>query len=87
MATNIQPSRTEIPSEAIARRAHEIWETEGRPEGRAMEHWLEAEASLRSQAGDGAATEEIKSASRARRSTPSRGTTPARREKRFEAAL
>jgi len=28
--------------EMIARRAHEIWENEGRPEGCAVEHWLRA---------------------------------------------
>ena len=32
--------------EKIARRAHAIWEEEGRPEGRAAEHWLRAEAEL-----------------------------------------
>ena len=32
--------------EKIARRAEEIWEEEGRPEGRAEEHWLRAEAEL-----------------------------------------
>ena len=32
--------------EAIAARAQEIWEEEGRPEGRAEEHWLRAEAEL-----------------------------------------
>lgn len=34
--------------EEIARRAQEIWEDEGRPEGRAEEHWLRAEAELAS---------------------------------------
>lgn len=32
--------------EKIARRAQTIWEEEGRPEGRAEEHWLRAEAEL-----------------------------------------
>lgn len=36
-----------IGEDAIARRAHELWEQEGRPEGRAVEHWLEAERQLR----------------------------------------
>jgi len=27
----------------IAKRAYEIWETSGRPEGRDTEHWLQAE--------------------------------------------
>jgi len=32
--------------ERVARRAQEIWEEEGCPEGRAEEHWLRAEAEL-----------------------------------------
>jgi hypothetical protein len=32
--------------DAIAARAQEIWEEDGRPEGRAEEHWLRAEAEL-----------------------------------------
>lgn len=31
----------------IARRAYEIFEREGRPDGRHVEHWLRAEAELR----------------------------------------
>jgi hypothetical protein len=35
------------PSEdEISRRALEIWEQEGRPEGRALEHWLRAQSEL-----------------------------------------
>jgi len=33
--------------EDISKRAREIWEREGRPQGRDMEHWLQAEAELR----------------------------------------
>jgi hypothetical protein len=33
--------------ESINRRAYEIWESEGRPEGRARIHWLRAEAEFR----------------------------------------
>ena len=32
--------------DAIEARAREIWEEEGRPEGRSAEHWLRAEAEL-----------------------------------------
>ena len=32
--------------EEIAPRAYEIWEKRGRPEGQAVEHWLEAESQL-----------------------------------------
>lgn len=38
---------TESSSSSIASRAHEIWEKEGRPEGRAQEHWLKAEKELK----------------------------------------
>jgi hypothetical protein len=31
----------------INRRAYEIWESEGKPEGRARIHWLRAEAEFR----------------------------------------
>ncbi len=34
-------------AEEIAVRAYYLWEAAGRPEGRAIEHWLEAEARLR----------------------------------------
>jgi hypothetical protein len=37
--------------EAIRKRAHEIWERNGRPEGRDDDHWREAEAELAA-AGD-----------------------------------
>jgi hypothetical protein len=35
----------------VAKRAFEIWEREGRPEGRDMEHWLQAENELQNEAG------------------------------------
>lgn len=35
-----------ITHEEISKRAKEIWEREGRPEGRDKEHWLAAEAEL-----------------------------------------
>jgi hypothetical protein len=33
--------------EQIAALAHALWEAEGRPEGRAEEHWLKAETQIR----------------------------------------
>ena len=36
-------------TEAIRQRAHEIWQAEGRPDGRAHEHWCRAEAEVRQQ--------------------------------------
>src|SRR5438067_6880203 len=36
-------SRTNpVSYDEISRRAHEIWEEEGRPEGKAEKHWLQA---------------------------------------------
>lgn len=39
--------------ERIKRRAHEIWESEGRPEGLDAEHWSRAEEELRTQMDGG----------------------------------
>jgi hypothetical protein len=36
-----------ITHDDISKRAKEIWEREGRPEGRDKEHWIQAEAELR----------------------------------------
>jgi hypothetical protein len=36
-----------ISPESIARQAYELWEDEGRPDGRAEDHWIRAEAMLR----------------------------------------
>lgn len=38
-----------ITYEQIAQRAYEIWNKEGRPDGKAHEHWLRAEQELRNQ--------------------------------------
>lgn len=39
-----------VDADAISRRAYEIWEREGRPEGNDLRHWLQAEQELRGQA-------------------------------------
>ncbi len=36
-----------LTAEDISRRAYELWEQEGRPESRDLEHWLRAEQELR----------------------------------------
>ena len=36
----------ESVQERIQRRAYELWETEGRPEGRAHAHWYQAEMEI-----------------------------------------
>ena len=38
-------------AQQISRRAQEIWEEEGRPDGRAEEHWLRAEAEIAQRPG------------------------------------
>jgi hypothetical protein len=40
----------EIDENEIRQRAYRLWETEGRPEGRAADHWAAAEAELREKA-------------------------------------
>lgn len=45
--------RHESLQTAIRARAHELWEREGRPDGRALAHWLRAERELTADA-DGA---------------------------------
>jgi hypothetical protein len=39
-------------AERITERARQIWEEEGRPDGRAEEHWLRAEAEIAASPGD-----------------------------------
>lgn len=38
--------------ERIRQRAHAIWESEGRPEGRDADHWSRAEQELKNEMGD-----------------------------------
>ena len=50
-------STHDVNAESISRRAYEIWEREGRPEGQDLRHWLQAEQELGIQrAGEGAPT-------------------------------
>lgn len=43
----------QLSMEEIAARAYEIYEREGRADGRDMEHWLRAESELRSERSNG----------------------------------
>jgi hypothetical protein len=43
----MQPLPGPVRREEIALYAYCIWDTEGRPERRALEHWLQAELQLR----------------------------------------
>jgi hypothetical protein len=38
--------RMQLDNNEIQKRAHSIWEQEGRPEGRSLNHWLMAEKQL-----------------------------------------
>jgi hypothetical protein len=39
---------TDIPArEEISRRAYDIWQAEGQPDGCALDHWLRAEAEMK----------------------------------------
>ncbi len=47
-----KPSRDPAIESDIARRAHELWEKEGRPHGRDHEHWTQAESQVLSGLAD-----------------------------------
>lgn len=40
-------------SDRLRHRAHQIWEAEGRPEGRDAEHWAQAQDELHREGGQG----------------------------------
>ena len=48
--SNVTPFPTPT-QEQISQRARQLWENAGRPDGRDLEHWLEAERQLRGSAG------------------------------------
>jgi hypothetical protein len=41
-----------VDEDRVRRRAHEIWEREGRPEGRQEEHWRQAMEETSAETGD-----------------------------------
>lgn len=43
-----------VDEDRVRRRAHEIWEREGRPEGRQEEHWQRAMEEISAETGDAA---------------------------------
>jgi hypothetical protein len=45
-STSSQASASPASADAISRRAYELWEQEGRPEGCDLRHWLQAEQQL-----------------------------------------
>lgn len=46
----MNPTVTTPSHDAIARRAHDLWSAQGRPEGQDLANWLEAERQLTSDA-------------------------------------
>lgn len=71
-------------SEQIRQLAYEIWEREGRPEGKESEHWKQAERELRERmAQDGAGREQEPPAGNEKRSRwPGAAPTAASKPKR-----
>jgi len=67
VATTINP---QIPEDTIRIRSYEIWEREGRPEGRHVDHWLRALEELSTEPLTSAAPE------RGARSAPSKPRAP-----------
>jgi Protein of unknown function (DUF2934) len=61
-----EPGRTPVTEEEIEllirRRAHELWEREGRPEGFALRHWLDAERRVREEVAHAAEMRETHAA-------------------------
>lgn len=45
--TTSQPATSQPTQEQITELAHSLWLEEGKPEGRELQHWLEAERQLR----------------------------------------
>jgi hypothetical protein len=80
-------SATSVPSqEAVAQLAHDIWEREGRPEGRALEHWFRAISELKT-LGDGESRlSDLNTAIAQTTTTPKRPRSRATSEKRFQSA-
>jgi hypothetical protein len=62
------------PAEDISRRAYELWENEGRPEGCDLRHWLQAEQELSSRHANRVDQNQSVGNSRASESSPLRNT-------------
>ncbi len=73
---------TDDRQDRIRRRAHEIWEQAGRPEGAHQEHWEKATAEV-----DGAAAKPKKSAKKAdAKAKPAKTAKPAKAAKSLKSA-
>ncbi len=63
MSKNVKANQGPTHQEITAR-AHRIYEAEGRPEGKAMEHWLQAEAQLAAERKGAAETSQATTAAK-----------------------
>jgi hypothetical protein len=63
--------------ETIRVRALSLWEAEGRPFGRDLEHWLEAERTVLAESGTGAVAEPVKPAAKRAKSAKVASAKPA----------
>jgi hypothetical protein len=52
MSSTTEPTREEAIQQLIAGRAYEIWESQGRPNGYDVIHWLQAEQDVMSGLAD-----------------------------------
>ena len=57
--TSQQNVSTSPDGSTVAKRAYEIWQREGCPDGRAMEHWLRAEAELTAEVSTASSPTEV----------------------------
>jgi len=69
----------EVHSEEVRERAYRIWEREGRPDGRDLDHWLEAEREVLV-ASEG--TQQSKGPNRASRTAEKRSASPRARARK-----
>jgi hypothetical protein len=46
MATKETPTDADVLRKRTEERAHALWEGEGRPDGRHLDHWCQAEAEM-----------------------------------------
>jgi hypothetical protein len=72
-SSNQSSVSSQLSAETISRRAYEIWEQQGRPDGNDLQHWLQAEQEL---SGGSATTSAVSAASTAQKSEPAADTRP-----------
>ena len=68
-----------LNEEDVGRRAILLWEREGRPEGRALDHWLQAEAQLAAEGRPDITTDEARGAAHGRAAQTERRSNARRR--------